>query len=47
LLINKNAGMQTLDQSLVYLVNRGLINKSDAILKTSHPDILNRMLTNP
>jgi twitching motility protein PilT len=47
MLLNQNSGMQTLDQSLVYLVNRGLINKSDAMLKTSHPDILSRMLTKP
>jgi twitching motility protein PilT len=47
MLLNQNSGMQTLDQSLVYLVNRGLINKSDAMLKTSHPDILSRMLIKP
>ena len=40
MLLNQNYGMQTLDQSLANLVNRGLINKSDAMLKTSHPDIL-------
>lgn len=47
MLLNQNYGMQTLDQSLANLVNRGLINKSDAMLKTSHPDILSRMLTKP
>jgi twitching motility protein PilT len=47
ILINQNSGMQTLDQSLTFLANQGLISKSEAMLKTSHPDILNRMLSKP
>jgi twitching motility protein PilT len=45
IMLNQKNGMQTLDQDLARLVNLGLIDKSDAMLKTSHPDILNRMLT--
>jgi len=44
MLLNQNSGMQTLDQSLAALVNKGLIKKEEALLKTSHPDILNRMI---
>ena len=47
ILMNQNSGMQTLDQSLTFLANQGLISKSEAMLKTSHPDILNRMLSKP
>lgn len=44
LMLNRAAGMQTLDQSLSSLVNQGLVKKSDALLKTSHPDSLKKML---
>jgi twitching motility protein PilT len=44
LMLNRAAGMQTLDQSLAYLVNQGLIKKSDAMLKTSHPESLSKMI---
>jgi twitching motility protein PilT len=43
--LNRGAGMRTLDQDLATLVQKGTIKKSEAMLKTSHPDSLNRMLT--
>lgn len=42
--LNQNIGMQTLDQNLATLVNQGSIKKEDALLKTSHPDVLSRMI---
>jgi twitching motility protein PilT len=42
--LSANEGMQTLDQSLAYLLRRNLISKEDALLKSSHPDKLQNLL---
>jgi twitching motility protein PilT len=47
IMLNQTCGMQTLDQSLAYLVNQGLVKRSDALLKTSHPEAFNRLTTKP
>jgi twitching motility protein PilT len=47
MLLNRNIGMQTLDQSLASLVHQGLIKRSDAMLKTSHPDALTKLIDKP
>ena len=47
ILLNRSIGMQTLDQNLAVLVNQGLIKRSDAMLKTSHPDVLTKMIDRP
>ena len=45
--IHRNIGMQTLDQHLASLVLKGLVKKSDALLKTSHPDLLSKLIAKP
>ncbi len=47
IVLNRNVGMQTLDQNLAALVNQGLIKRSDAMLKTSHPDTLTKLIDKP
>jgi twitching motility protein PilT len=42
--LNNAAGMQTLDQSLANLVKQGLTTREEALLKSSHPDRLEKML---
>jgi len=41
----RNTGMQTLDQHLSALVNQGVIKKAEALLKSSRPDNLNKLIT--
>ena len=45
--INRSSGMQTLDQHLASLVLKGVIKKTDALLKSSHPDLLTKLITKP
>jgi len=42
--LNNAMGMQTLDQSLAALVKNRLVSKEEAMLKSSHPDRLEKML---
>jgi twitching motility protein PilT len=42
--LNNSIGMQTLDQSLTNLVKHGLTTREDALLKSSHPDRLEKMI---
>ncbi len=42
--LNNNVGMQTLDQSLGNLVKSGLTTREEALLKSSHPDRLEKMI---
>lgn len=42
--LNNAIGMQTLDQSLTNLVKRGLTTRDEALLKSSHPDRLEKMI---
>ena len=42
--LNNAIGMQTLDQSLTNLVKRGLATRDEALLKSSHPDRLEKMI---
>jgi len=45
--LNKKDGMQTLDQALVDLLKTGTITKEEALMKSSSPDRLNRLLQLP
>jgi twitching motility protein PilT len=47
ILLNRAFGMQSLDQHLASLVHKGLIKKEEAILKTSHPDALKKLIEKP
>jgi len=42
--MGSKSGMQTLEQSLVKLVSKGLVEKDIAMGASSHPDILKQML---
>ncbi len=42
--LNSKDGMQTLDQSLTDLVKKGLATREDAMMKSSNPDQLEKML---
>jgi twitching motility protein PilT len=42
--LNNAMGMQTLDQCLADLVKQRLVSKEEALLKSSHPDRLEKML---
>jgi twitching motility protein PilT len=42
--LNNAIGMQTLDQSLTNLVKHGLATRDEALLKSSHPDRLEKMI---
>jgi twitching motility protein PilT len=42
--LNRAMGMQTLDQSLSSLVKQGLVSREEALLRSSHPDRLEKML---
>lgn len=44
IMLGRNDGMQTLDQSLAALVQEGSIKKSEALLKTSHPNYLIKLI---
>jgi twitching motility protein PilT len=44
IMLGRNDGMQTLDQSLAALVQEGSIKKSEALLKTSHPNSLIKLI---
>jgi len=47
ILLNRAFGMQTLDQNLANLVLKGLIDRSEAMLKTSRPDTLYKLIDKP
>jgi twitching motility protein PilT len=47
MVLNRAVGMQTLEQHLAALVHQGLIKRSDAMLKTSHPDTLTKLIDKP
>jgi twitching motility protein PilT len=47
IMLHQRMGMQTLDQHLATLVNQGLIKRSDAMLKTSRPDVLAKLIDRP
>jgi twitching motility protein PilT len=47
MVLNRGTGMQTMDQHLAALVHQGLIKRADAMLKTSHPDTLTRLIDKP
>lgn len=42
--MGSNGGMQTLESALAQLVKSGLVNRQDAVSKTSRPDDFNRFL---
>ena len=42
--MSKSVGMQILDQDLAYLVKRGVVNREDAMLKTSHRERLAKLI---
>jgi twitching motility protein PilT len=42
--LNNGIGMQTLDQSLAALVKQGLTSREEALLKSSHPDRLEKII---
>ncbi|MFO8143863.1 MAG: type IV pilus twitching motility protein PilT [Dehalococcoidales bacterium] len=45
--LNAKDGMQTLDQALANLLKQGIITKDDALMKSSSPERLNRLLQFP
>lgn len=47
MLLNRSIGMQTMDQNLAALVHQGLIQRAEAMLKTSHPDQLTKLIDKP
>ena len=42
--LNAVEGMQTLEQSLAYLVKKELVSEEEVLLKTSHPDKLKKLI---
>lgn len=44
--LSNKEGMQTMDQALCNLVRRGIVNKTDAILKSSDPEQLRSLIAN-
>jgi twitching motility protein PilT len=44
MMLNRASGMQTLDNNLAALVQKGVIKREDALMKSSHPDALNKSL---
>jgi twitching motility protein PilT len=47
MVLNRGSGMQTMDQHLASLVHQGVIKRSDAMAKTSHPETLTRLIDRP
>lgn len=47
MVLNRGTGMQTMDQHLATLVQQGLIKRADAMLKTSHPESLSKLIDRP
>ena len=45
--LNSKDGMQTLDTALVHLLRAGIITKEEALMKSSSPERLNRLLQLP
>ena len=45
--LNSKDGMQTLDADLVNLLRAGTITKEEALMKSSSPERLNRLLQFP
>jgi twitching motility protein PilT len=45
--MNKNAGMQILDNALADLVTRGIVTEEEAMLKSSHRDRLKKLIEKP
>jgi twitching motility protein PilT len=46
MMLNRASGMQTLNQHMIVLVQKGLVRRADAMLKSSQPEYLNKSLTN-
>ena len=42
--LNANDGMQTLDQALAELVGKQIVTREEAIMKSSHPKQLQKLL---
>jgi twitching motility protein PilT len=45
--MNKNSGMQILDNALADLVTRGIVTEEEAMLKSSHRDRLKKLIEKP
>ena len=43
--LSNNEGMKTLDQSLIELVRKKLIKTEEALIRSSHPDRLQKLLS--